>query len=311
MDTSARSSGRRSPGCRPSGCRPFLKWAGGKTGLLPELLARVPAAVETYYEPFLGGGALFFALASPTLASRTPRPARAVLSDVNPDLVAAYVAVRDEVGKVVRYLAEHAREHEKHGLEHYLAMRAVDPYLMEGAARAAWTIYLNKTCWNGLWRVNRRGRFNVPMGRFKTPPRILDEPGLRACSAALAGVEVYQCPFHQLVPEHCRRGDFVYLDPPYVPLPRANSTRSPSFTSYAAEGFGPADQSSLAHAVRELARKKVDFLLSNAGCPEVVKLYAGFEVEEVRARRNINSRGDSRGPVAEYLVSRKLDTVVR
>lgn len=270
--------------------KPFLRWAGGKTKLLPELLAHVPASIQTYYEPFLGGGALFFAL----------RPKKAVLSDINPDLVQAYISVRDDVERLLSILKMHAREHTKRGKDYYLKVRALNTTHLSSVEWAARAIYLNKTCFNGLWRVNKKGIFNVPLGKFKTPPKICDEENLLACSEALKGAEIYSCSFDKLIPASCQKGDFVYLDPPYVPLSKMSD-----FTAYSKEGFGSADQLSLSIAVKEIKKKKVDFILSNAGCPEVKELYKDFKIEEVLMRRNINSKADLRGHVVEYLVSGK------
>lgn len=269
---------------------PFLKWAGGKSKLVPELLARVPADVATYHEPFLGGGALFFALRSATL-----RPVHAVLSDVNYDLVTTYEVVRDDVRGLVRALGRHAKQHQARGLDYYLEVRASVP--KSDVARAARLVYLNKTCFNGLWRVNKQGRFNVPMGRFRTPPTICDEENLYACSEALRGAAVVCLDFREILPD-CVPGDFVYLDPPYYPL-----SETSSFTAYAKEGFGPAEQRALADEVLALDLRGVDFLLSSPDCPAVRELYQGFKLEQVTMRRNINSVSTRRGPVGELLVS--------
>ena len=290
---------------------PFLKWAGGKSKLVPELLARVPADVATYYEPFLGGGALFFALRSATRGSATLRPVHAVLSDVNYDLVTAYQVVRDDVRGLVRALGRHAKQHQARGLDYYLEVRASVP--KSDVARAARLVYLNKTCFNGLWRVNKQGKFNVPMGRFRTPPTICDEENLYACSEALRGIvrlrnelgkliidenaAVVCLDFREILPD-CVPGDFVYLDPPYYPL-----SETSSFTAYAKEGFGPAEQRALADEVLALDLRGVDFLLSSPDCPAVRELYQGFKLEEVTMRRNINSVAARRGPVGELLVS--------
>ena len=284
---------------------PFLKWAGGKSKLVPELLARVPADVATYHEPFLGGGALFFALGSATRGSATRgsatrgsatlRPAHAVLSDVNYDLVTAYEVVRDDVRGLVRALGRHAKQHAVRGLDYYLEVRASTP--RSDVARAARLVYLNKTCFNGLWRVNKQGKFNVPMGKFKTPPTICDEENLYACSEALRGAAVVCLDFREILPD-CEPGDFVYLDPPYYPL-----SETSSFTAYAKEGFGPVEQRALADEVLALDQRGVDFLLSSPDCPEVRELYQDFKLEEVTMRRNINSVATRRGPVGELLVS--------
>lgn len=273
---------------------PFLKWAGGKTKLLPELLKRVPTKFDTYHEPFLGGGALFFALqSSPSIKFKG-----SVLSDINPDLARTYIAVRDEVDGVVKALRDHARNHVKFGKEHYLCVRALDSDFLSEVDCAARMIYLNKTCFNGLWRVNKKRQFNVPMGKFKKMPTICDEDNLIACSGALHGVTILYVGFEVPLLHSVGKKDFVYLDPPYVPLSEMSD-----FTSYAKEGFGPAEQKALALAVEKLDVRGTQFLLSNAGCPKVKELYKGYKIEEVSMRRNINSKAASRGAIVEYLVS--------
>ena len=268
--------------------RPFLKWAGGKRQLLPELLARVPAKYHTYHEPFLGGGAMFFALA----------PRIAVLSDANLELVRSYVAVRDKLPGLVKMLRELKRGHEEWGLAHYREVRRRSPEpLVGGAARL---IYLNKTCFNGLYRVNKRGEFNVPMGKWKKLPEICDLPNLAACSRVLSGeVDLGHRDFRQslLLP---LAEDFVYLDPPYAPL-----SGTSNFTRYTTGGFGAADQVELAGMVADLKKCGVKILLSNAGTQEIRDLYPEplFRVEEVRARRKINCQKGGRGDVVEYLIS--------
>lgn len=272
--------------------RPFLRWAGGKQRLLPELLQRVPEKFERYHEPFLGGGALFFAL----------RPKKAVLSDVNPDLVVAYWAVRDKVASVIRCLRRLAADREKEGhLAHYHKVRKLDTLKLTDHYWAARTIYLNKTCFNGLWRVNKKGEFNVPMGRSKSPPTICDEDNLRACSKALQGVEIIHESFENVLRRRVGKSDFVYLDPPYVPV---NVGGTKSFTAYAKEGFGPEDQKRLAETMRVLKDEKhARVLLSNAGSRKVEELYEGFRIEKVGMRRNINCKSGDRGEVLEYLIS--------
>ncbi|MFZ5477635.1 MAG: DNA adenine methylase [Myxococcota bacterium] len=267
--------------------RPFLKWAGGKRQLLDALVARFDRAGATgrYHEPFVGGGALFFEL------RRTGRVRDAVLSDTNPNLVEVYVAVRDDVDALVARLREHAARHDE---AYYYAVRGRVP---EGAVdRAARVIYLNKTCFNGLYRENSRGEFNVPYGRYDNPT-ICDEPNLRACSAALAGVSIEARPFERVL-DHAVAGDFVYFDPPYVPV-----SATSSFTGYAKGGFGPADQERLAEVFASLADRGVSLLLSNSMTATVRDLFSRFHIEEVPATRAINSRGDRRGAIAEALVT--------
>ncbi len=265
-------------GVRP---RPFLKWAGGKTQLLPQILARFPKVYRRYHEPFVGGGAVFFGLL----------PARAILSDINADLVATYAAIRDDVGAVIAALEEHEVSE-----THYYAVRAQQPGELTAVAAAARTIYLNRTCFNGLYRVNRRGEFNVPFGRY-TNPTVCNSENLRAVSAALARVDL-RCEDALAIGKRAQPGDLVYFDPPYDPV-----SPTASFTSYAKGGFGKEEQTALAEVFRSLAERGVNVVLSNSDTPFVRKLYKGFRLEKVFARRAINSRADRRGVVSEVLVS--------
>jgi DNA adenine methylase len=271
--------------------KPFLKWAGGKTQLLAPVAARLPERIEgTYFEPFLGGGAVFFHLRAEGRLRGAVR-----LSDANPLLVAAFVAVRDEPDAVIAHLEEHRARHAADARRHYYAVRADEP--ATPAARAARLLYLNKTCYNGLWRVNSKGRFNVPIGRYARPS-ILDEPNLRAASAALAGTSIRCEPFEKALAK-ATGGDVAYLDPPYEPL---NTTSS--FTAYTAARFGRDDQERLADACRRLAARGGTFLLSNSDHRFLRDLYRarGFLVETVSARRAINSVAGKRGAVKELLV---------
>jgi DNA adenine methylase len=266
--------------------KPFLKWVGGKRQLLPELLKRVPTSYGTYHEPFVGGGALFFAL--------QPKHVLSVLSDANLELVTTYRAVQNNVERVIMLLRECAK---RHSPEMFYNMRARDWQALNPPAVAARMIYLNKTCFNGLFRVNSKGQFNSPMGRFESPPTICDADNLRACSLALQGVRVEHGDFRSAF-SYVEPGDFVYCDPPYVPVTNG------SFTSYTSSGFGPDDQADLAAGVKVLTDRGAHVLLSNAGTNEVRKLYEGWTIEEVAARRNVNSNGAKRGEVVEYLISK-------
>ena len=267
--------------------RPFLKWAGGKTRLLPELRKLVPISFDTYYEPFLGGGSLFFDLA----------PRKAVLSDINPELVTTYRTVRDHVGELIDLLEESAAEYAKSGTRHYAFVRALDPAELTNSERAARMIFLNKTCFNGLYRVNQKGQFNTPPGKFKSTPTICDEENLLLCSIALKNAKLDRCGFEQAI-DRMRDGDFAYFDPPYVPL-----SDTANFTSYAKEGFGPAEQKKLAELVGSCKAIGVRVLVSNSGTKKVAELYKDFEVQAVTMRRNINCVGDGREPVKEYLIT--------
>jgi DNA adenine methylase len=276
----------------PAQARPFLKWAGGKGQLLKQYTAFFPQdAIQNYYEPFVGSGAVFFYLRGSSQFETYH------LSDVNPALINCYRVVRDEVESLIALLAEHKA---LHGKDHYYAVRALDrdPGWLQSAPeveRAARMIYLNKTCYNGLWRVNRQGQFNVPMGRYANPD-ILSEHRLRAASAALQGVAIEAARFASVL-DRAAKGDFVYFDPPYHPV-----SVTADFTSYAADDFGEADQRALAQVFAALARRGVRVMLSNSDTPPIHALYADFRIEIVEARRAINSAKGKRGPVTEVVV---------
>ncbi|MCB9742801.1 MAG: DNA adenine methylase [Alphaproteobacteria bacterium] len=260
--------------------RPFLKWVGGKRQLLDELDALMPASYNHYYEPFIGGGALFF--------SELPR--QAMLSDANGELIDTYRAVRDCPEELILALEQHVYEK-----DYYYEIRAWDASRAAVYERAARMIYLNRAGFNGLYRVNRAGQFNVPFGRY-TNPTICDAENLRACSRALRGVELAHQGFEAVL-SLAQPGDFVYFDPPYVPL-----TPTSSFTSYVPGGFGLAEQEQLAEVFATLAAKGVSVMLSNSDTELVRELYKGFHLEEVRARRSVNSASDKRGKVGELVV---------
>lgn len=261
--------------------RPFVKWAGGKRQILRELLKHVPSKHGRYFEPFVGGGALFFAT----------RPKRAILADVNERLVRAYRGVRDDVEAVISLLKKWP--HDPVFFEKTRS-RPVD----EGTdvEVAAWFVYLNKTGFNGLYRVNKKNRFNVPFGRYENP-KICDPRTLRACSEALANTDLKVGDFEEIA-SAAKRGDFVYFDPPYAPL-----SPTSSFTSYTSSGFGLDEQTRLRNLARELKRSGVHVLLSNSSAPAVRKLYSrGFEVFEVSATRMVNSKAGGRGAITELVI---------
>jgi DNA adenine methylase len=259
---------------------PFLKWAGGKGQLLGQLLPLLPASYQRYIEPFLGGGALFFALA----------PARALLADLNHELITTYQVVRDQPTELADRLDEHRACHSKEYYYRVRAERPSDP--LEVAARL---IYLNKTCFNGLYRVNRSGQFNVPMGSYVNP-RIYNRANLFAASRCLA-VATFCAADYRATLDQASAGDFVYLDPPYVPL-----SASASFTSYTSTDFGEREQHALAEVYRELDRRGCYVMLNNSATPLTRQLYSGFEQRVIPAARIINSKGDRRGPVGELVV---------
>ena len=268
--------------------RPFLKWAGGKGQLLGELMARVDSAGQygRYHEPFVGGGALFFE------AVRTGRLRRnAALSDSNPNLIDAYWGVKKDVEGLIGLLLKHKSRHSK---EYYYEVRENVPE--DRLERAARIIYLNKTCYNGLYRENRKGAFNVPCGRYRDPT-ICDEENLRAVAKALGGARIERRHFAKVL-DRAQPGDLVYFDPPYHP-----ASKTASFTSYEKNGFGEGSQRQLADVFRQLDRMGVKLILSNSMTPLVRELYAPFNIEQVFANRSVNSRADRRGKVREALVS--------
>ncbi len=256
-----------------------------KTALLPEILPRLPKKFGTYYEPFIGGGAVFFALAA------EKRFERAVISDANKELIRTYEALKRDVDNVIRALKKHVYEE-----KHYNAVRAQNPNTLGLASHAARFIYLNRSCFNGLYRVNRKGEFNVPFGRYKNPT-ICDEENLRAVSLALQSVTLETGDFEEAT-HSANKGDVVYHDPPYLPV-----SKTSNFVGYTKGGFGPDQQERLRNVMEKLDARGVHVLLSNIDAPLVRDLYEGFKIEEVQAPRRVNSKGGKRGNVGELLIS--------
>lgn len=263
---------------------PFLKWAGGKSQLLNRFNHLFPKQFNRYFEPFLGGGAVFFRLA----AAYTNL--QAVLSDANAELINCYRMVAEDLDTVMELLSKHRND--KH---YFYKIRAVDVSKMSPAARAARLIYLNKTCFNGLYRVNSKGQFNVPFGRYKNP-RILDASNLGAARRALAHTDVICAPFEHVL-MRARQGDFVYFDPPYHPL-----SITASFTGYTKGSFNFDDQKKLAEVFRALSKRGCYLMLSNSDTMEIRELYKDFRLETVLATRAINCVAEKRGRISELLV---------
>jgi DNA adenine methylase len=295
--------------------RPLLKWAGGKRQLLPELRPFYPRTFARYFEPFLGSGAVCLDLHNAGLLD-----GRAVfLSDINADIIGCYRAVRDDVEAVIDALGVHDRSYRSAGGAHFYKVRDAwfnpmrravhasnDPAAAYTPELAAMLIFLNRTGFNGLFRLNARGVFNVPHGR-NANPRICDEENLRAWSRMVgrSGVYLEVCPFEVML-ERAGAGDFVYLDPPYAPV-----SGTARFTSYTKDGFDAVAQARLQRAVIQLTARRASVLLSNSAAPQIQALYAldrralkaGLQASTVSARRAINSRASSRGPVREYLIT--------
>lgn len=269
--------------------RPFVKWAGGKAQLAGTIIDLMPDKFQDYYEPFIGGGGVFF-----DLVTRGVDFLQAHLSDANYELINCYCVVRSSPDELLELLSKMPVDKET-----FLQVRAKDPSQMWELERAARTIYLNKTCFNGLYRVNKSGQFNAPWGNWKKPPTIADETNIQACSCALIAFcsrSISCVDFEQAV-STAGRGDVVYLDPPYVPL-----SRTSNFTGYCPGGFGEKDHVRLAGIFRQLVDRGALAILSNSDTEFTRNLYSDFEVMSVKSRRSINSKGNSRGSVGEIIV---------
>lgn len=269
----------------PTAPKPFVKWVGGKTQLLPGLAKRVPDDFGRYYEPFVGGGALFFRL----------QPQRACLTDINPDLVNLYIVIRDKVDELIEDLSQHVYE-KAYFYQIRGADRTSEYEKWSDVQRASRFIYLNKTCYNGLYRVNSKGQFNAPFGRY-TNPTILNSDNLYACHTALQKAVIEVSDFYA-VRRRIRANDFVYFDPPYAPL-----SATAKFTSYTKNGFDTEMQYALRDLCRALDKRSVRFMLSNSSAPLILDLYAEFNIEFVYATRSINSNAGKRGKIPEVVVT--------
>ena len=274
---------------KPTPAKPFLKWAGGKTRLTKEILRRLPSNIDTYYEPFVGSGAVFFALAS------EGRFRRAALSDRNSELIDVYRALKRDVDQVIEELRKYTYDKDV-----YYEARKKQPQDLELFARAARTIYLNKTGFNGLYRVNRSGQFNVPFGRY-TNPNFCDEPRLRAAALALKKARLYVKDFESACKD-AKPGDAVYFDPPYVPI-----SSTSNFTAYHQDAFGEAEHQRLAQLFDTLTKRGVPAVLSNSDTPLTRELYKPWQIDSLSVLRMINSVTTRRGGVSELLVSNQSD----
>lgn len=260
--------------------KPPIKWAGGKTQLLSQLRPLYPKRFNLYLEPFVGGGAVFFNL----------QPDDGVLIDSNFELINFYQVVKNNLDEILQDLEKHKNEK-----DYYYKIRSLDPEQMGSIERASRFLFLNKTCFNGLWRVNKKGKFNVPFGRYKSP-NFRDEENLSLVNIALQNAEII-CDDFSTVMEYTVPGAFVYLDPPYHPL-----SSTANFTSYTKDSFGEEDQRRLAKVFRELDAKNCNVMLSNSDTKFIRGLYKDYDIRVVFARRMINSKGTKRGPIKELVV---------
>jgi len=268
--------------------KPFLKWAGGKRKLLTKLMEYAPENYLTYHEPFVGGGALLLAL----------HPKSAVINDINTQLITVYRVIRDNVEALINELRKH-----KNNKEYFYQIRNLDRRenfnALSDTLKAARIIYLNKTCYNGLFRVNKKGFFNVPFGRYKNPD-IVNEENLRAVSDYLREnhIELLNIDFQEAL-KKAKKGDFVYLDPPYHPI---NETSN--FTNYTDDGFGKKEQIKLKQTCDELNERGCFFLLSNSYTPFIREIYKDYEKYTITVQmpRSINCKASSRGKINELLI---------
>ena len=268
---------------------PFLKWVGGKRQLIPEIKKILPKGILncTYYEPFIGGGALFFEL----------QPKRAIINDYNEELINVYKVIRDHPNELIEDLKKH-----KNTPEYFYEIRALDRqplfYNLNDIERASRIIYLNKTCYNGLYRVNSAGEFNSPFGRYKNP-NIINEPVIRAVSKYLnsANIKIFNKDYQEILKD-MPENSFVYLDPPYHPI-----SKSSNFTGYIQGGWNEKDQIRLRNVCDDLTKRGIRFLLSNSASDFIREIYSDYNINIVQASRAINSDSSKRGQINEFLIN--------
>lgn len=267
---------------------PVLKWVGGKRQLLTEINPLLPKKITTYVEPFVGGGAVLFDL----------QPSKAIINDSNSELMNVYKVVRDCPNELLELLEKHNKLNNQ---EYYYQVRELDRSneygLMSDVEKAARIIYLNKTCYNGLFRVNQAGQFNSPYGKYKNP-NIINKPVILAMSNYLNenSIKILEGDYKEAL-KGLRKGAFVYFDPPYMPI-----SSSSSFTGYTENGFTEKDQVELKKECDKLNERGIRFLLSNSDHPLILELYKDYKIIKIKARRFINSNGNKRGEVNEVLV---------
>ncbi len=267
----------------------FLKWAGGKLQLIEQFKNLFPHNFNNYYEPFIGSGAVFFYLKSKLKLNKV------FLSDANEELINCFVAVRDKPSELIEMLSNHQRKHSK---EYYYAVRSIECDRLDSVNKAARLIYLNKTCFNGLYRVNSKGQFNVPMGDYENPC-IFDKNTLYQASQLLQGVHLRVMTFEKVL-NFAQKDDFIYLDPPYIPL-----SKTSSFTQYSKGSFSGKEQKCLSEVFRILDLRGCFVMLSNSDHALTRELYRDYEknIVIVRAKRMINSVGSKRGVINEVVVT--------
>jgi len=268
----------------------FVKWAGGKGQLLAQFVPLFPNQFNSYLEPFVGSGAVFFYIIQQF------NPSEVMISDLNEELIDAYQLVRDEVDKLIVELKQHQQAHLTQGKQYYLTIRAKNPAELSPLERAARFIYLNKTGFNGLYRVNAKGEFNVPMGCYKKPD-IVQADKLRQVAHLLKNVRIERKSFETVV-DVAKQGDFIYFDPPYYPLEKGKN-----FTAYAKDAFLADEQQKLAQVFKQLDKQGCRLMLSNSNTQFIKDLYVDYHIHQVQATRMINCDGNNRGKINEVVVT--------
>jgi DNA adenine methylase len=272
---------------------PFIKWAGGKAQLLNILDTFIPEDFNNYFEPFLGGGSFFYHLIKKT----KNKSFTCFLSDTNCELINAYKIIRDNLNELILSLSNHQKKYYENTKEYFYILR--NTVFESDIERASRFIALNKTCFNGLYRVNRKGLFNVPMGSFKKLPLICNEDNLKSIHLLLKSVNpIIECNDYMNTLSNAHENDFIYLDPPYKPV-----SETAYFTKYTNNGFGDQDQINLANIVKDLDNKKCKILLSNSNTEFIRNLYSNFNLKEVKVMRAINSKGSKRLGHTELIIS--------
>jgi DNA adenine methylase len=277
--------------CQTPGCHPFVKWAGGKGQLMAQIIRLIPTRFARYFEPFLGGGAVFFRIAS--------SDRNAFLSDINVELIDAYQVIQNDVEELISVLVNHQNEYNKSPKKYYYHLRD-SKRVLNRIDKTARFITLNKTCYNGLYRVNRNGLFNVPIGRYKNP-MICDADNLRNINILLnrSGAYLRVCDYKKVLIEEAEKDDFVYLDPPFYPI-----SNTANFTNYTYNGFTLEDQKELASIFNELTGKGCKVLLSNSNTEEIRQLYSNYThlTDVISVNRSINAVASKRGGYTELLI---------
>lgn len=268
----------------------FLKWAGGKSQILDELVKRFPKKFNRYFEPFVGAGTVFFYI------KKFNKVEKCFISDINEELINVFKVVKKRPNELIDELKIHKENYQKDKKNYYYHVRKMKPIDLSDVENAARFIFLNKTCWNGLYRVNSKGKFNVPMGGYKNP-RIFDIKEIKQASHLLRNVSIRKSDFSSVL-KSAKDGDFIYFDPPYQPI-----SKTSSFTSYTKNAFDEEDQKKLAEVFQKLAKKGCLVMLSNSDSELIRKLYKYFKIHVVKARRIINCQGDKRGPINELVIT--------